>query len=115
VEGDPTSADVLNLIDNIHSPVILEIGLRSTSLPPDACDPGNILGCIQLQNGVNYHFTDIRWSDGTADTINFLWVVSPEPGSVALMGSVVVVFLLLRRGKRNSGRSAATLLNVQCQ
>jgi hypothetical protein len=55
-------------------------------------------GCRAIETGMVQNLGDIKWSDGTVDQINFKSGVAPEPASLILFGSgLVLVGGFLRR------------------
>jgi hypothetical protein len=58
--------------------------------------------CFQTDSGVTNHVFDIDWSDGTVDTINFRWTVTPEPYSIVLLVTVLGLIGLTLRTQRDT-------------
>jgi len=75
------------------------IAFTNNSTLPNKCSDNPF--CVSAENGIVYPVLDIHYTDGTTDSIFFEWIVTPEPTSALLFGTVVVGVLMARARKRS--------------
>jgi hypothetical protein len=56
-----------------------------------------LAGCQTVVSGQTYQIGTVSWSDGSVDRFQYQYIMTPEPGSVALLGTALALAICFVR------------------
>lgn len=94
---DPFAFVGIHLLQNPEPFFPLEIDVAESTDAGEGCSP--LVPCTVAEDYAVYTLVDLTYTDGTVDPITFQWIVTPEPTSIILLGTVVFGLGLATRRK----------------